>query len=991
MHKLQTGASVKTVRVRASILSSATWGAVAADELYTDTPNAIGNSLLVDPLVTLCVSSGADYVNITESNARDPIFMTVALASKPTGVVTVTITTVDSADRLSVPQGNQVLTFTSSNYATAQPVMLTVVRNRPAGWDQFDLDFYVSAPKTSAIDNSHHKMVVFDTRLVPGDTATFPALITEIPFTGTGDTTYFADDYTITTCTDSSGVSETIGSPDYVYAFQPLEAVTVNISLCESSFDTKLILFEETTNSSDLTLLSCNDDGCDTQSWLQATLKADVTYFFVVDGFDGAYGVWQFTLEALDNSTVEGSLLSGPYGLAVAGTSSTNTTSSSNTTSVDPPMDPQLVNVDWGVCECNQTMQDVSHNCQGQYDLLPMSQCADTAVTPLGFKTCNGSCYYSDTDHYLYEPWGSCDATCGGGVQTRTGTCVTSSGTATTGCTNATFSRSCNTAPCSPTAWLVGQWGACSKTCADSKGAGTQTRTVACYQYTDSNTTAKVADSLCNDTKPSTSNKCNGGIPCTFCSGERAKCSGHGICSNVKGACVCDSSYSGTFCNVPSACDGVALSDGTCCLYELSRSGDCCEVVDNDMECCKSGVLDAAGVCQGTAVSIDYNGQTCTGALDATGACCDGVVDNFGVCNGYDASGIFQVILAEGSTVTATATALGLATSVLTSASEAATNITSSLVSALSLESASSSVTSRKLQHFGGATSRVVSVSAGSLRRLQASLADEGNTTARIASSTTTTANSTTSMLVYDIAAASATSAAITSAALTFGQAQLLLSDATALDDVVLAIAAVAVCGNGVCELGERPNATAIGVNATGGCPEDCFVPYVVCPIPTGSLSMCGGTPRGQCLTSSGACACSTGYSGVDCGKCALGYSREGMRCVLESLELASDKWAWYWYLVIAVVGDLVLATIVYIAYRWWNRRHNAQTTAAFQQSKLGTAAVPTAGRAPVQVTASAAAGQSVSNPYYNRSFTPAPGLQQPLRSTYAYPGAAAR
>lgn len=60
---------------------------------------------------------------------------------------------------------------------------------------------------------------------------------------------------------------------------------------------------------------------------LQATLKADVTYFFVVDGFDGAYGEWEFTLEALDNSTVEGSLLSGPYGLAVTGTSSSNSTS----------------------------------------------------------------------------------------------------------------------------------------------------------------------------------------------------------------------------------------------------------------------------------------------------------------------------------------------------------------------------------------------------------------------------------------------------------------------------------------------------------------------------------------------------------------------------------------------------------------------------------------------------------------------------------------
>ena len=36
-------------------------------------------------------------------------------------------------DRLSVPQGNRVLTFTFSNYATPQPVVLTVVRNREPG------------------------------------------------------------------------------------------------------------------------------------------------------------------------------------------------------------------------------------------------------------------------------------------------------------------------------------------------------------------------------------------------------------------------------------------------------------------------------------------------------------------------------------------------------------------------------------------------------------------------------------------------------------------------------------------------------------------------------------------------------------------------------------------------------------------------------------------------------------------------------------------
>lgn len=30
---------------------------------------------------------------------------------------------------------------------------------------------------------------------------------------------------------------------------------------------------------------------------------------------------------------------------------------SSNITSLDPPRDPELVSAEWGVCECNQTMQ----------------------------------------------------------------------------------------------------------------------------------------------------------------------------------------------------------------------------------------------------------------------------------------------------------------------------------------------------------------------------------------------------------------------------------------------------------------------------------------------------------------------------------------------------------------------------------------------------------------------------------------------------------
>ena len=66
-------------------------------------------------------------------------------------------------------------------------------------------------------------------------------------------------------------------------------------------------------------------------------------------------------------------------------------------------------------------LQDVAHNCQGQYNLLPMAQCADTASTPLAYTVCNGSCSAGTGNHVVYGPWGRCSATCDGGTQTRTG------------------------------------------------------------------------------------------------------------------------------------------------------------------------------------------------------------------------------------------------------------------------------------------------------------------------------------------------------------------------------------------------------------------------------------------------------------------------------------------------------------------------------------------------------------------------------------------
>lgn len=119
-------------------------------------------------------------------------------------------------------------------------------------------------------------------------------------------------------------------------------------------------------------------------------------------------------------------------------------------------------------------------------------------------------------------------------------------------------------------------------------------------------------------------------------------------------------------------------------------------------------------------------------------------------------------------------------------------------------------------------------------------------------------------------------------------------------------------------------------------------------------------------------------------------------RCVWHAdLQIKSSKWPWYWWLLIAVLADLVLATIVYASYVWWNGRRIARERAAFNEGKLATSQIgaigkgqgKAGGQAPLQMTAAAGTGTAAVNPHYNKSFGPAPGLQQPVQSSYTYPG----
>jgi hypothetical protein len=45
-------------------------------------------------------------------------------------------------------------------------------------------------------------------------------------------------------------------------------------------------------------------------------------------------------------------------------------------------------------------------------------------------------------------------------------------------------------------------------------------------------------------------------------------------------------------------------------------------LVDRSGQCCDNAVLDACGVCNGTAKVIDVLNRCCNGTLDALGMCC---------------------------------------------------------------------------------------------------------------------------------------------------------------------------------------------------------------------------------------------------------------------------------------------------------------------------------------------------------------------------------
>jgi len=125
-----------------------------------------------------------------------------------------------------------------------------------------------------------------------GDTCANATLISSIPFTDTGTTAGYTNDYD-EICPYSSSTA-----PDVVYIYTPGSDMEVDITLCvgQTNYDTKLYVYENTCASP---FHACNDDSCSSpyyDNYVSAlsgvNLYAGHNYYIIIDGYSTAYGTY---------------------------------------------------------------------------------------------------------------------------------------------------------------------------------------------------------------------------------------------------------------------------------------------------------------------------------------------------------------------------------------------------------------------------------------------------------------------------------------------------------------------------------------------------------------------------------------------------------------------------------------------------------------------------------------------------------------------------
>ncbi len=190
-----------------------------------------------------------------------------------------------------------------------------------------------------------------------GEDCTNAVVISTLPFDDTGDTGDNNDDY-------SYG-----GGPDVVYAYTPSVNEDIDISLCESSFDTYMSVFEGDCSGTEY---AYNDDACGTRSALyDLSVTAGNTYYIVVDGYgSSSYGAYEINVMIHEDCDVE-----CPTGATAEGEG-----------------------------DCYDDYDDVTNGgCNSSPEVFGSISNGETICGTSG-AFLYGSSNYRDTDWFLYEP-----------------------------------------------------------------------------------------------------------------------------------------------------------------------------------------------------------------------------------------------------------------------------------------------------------------------------------------------------------------------------------------------------------------------------------------------------------------------------------------------------------------------------------------------------------------------------------------------------------
>jgi len=131
-----------------------------------------------------------------------------------------------------------------------------------------------------------------------GDTLVDAFSIDQLPFSDTGTTVGYADDYDAVCPYDGST------APDVVYRFVPAVDLLVDVDLCGSGYDTKVYILTAGGQ-----VVACNDDfyfgdpcGVYRSKIEAASLGAGAVYFIVIDGYGDEQGDYDLEVVGYDDT-----------------------------------------------------------------------------------------------------------------------------------------------------------------------------------------------------------------------------------------------------------------------------------------------------------------------------------------------------------------------------------------------------------------------------------------------------------------------------------------------------------------------------------------------------------------------------------------------------------------------------------------------------------------------------------------------------------------